>query len=100
GVWYVALLIASALRLLIQRSYLIAYAENSTPKSMERHSALILIGIVLYGTVWCLPSTWLFLVDPAKQVMMTVFLVGLSAAGIGSLAPMRHAYLSFIVPFM
>jgi signal transduction histidine kinase/CheY-like chemotaxis protein len=98
--WYGALLTISAVRYSVQRAYLNAYADNKVPDSLSRHSIVVLAGIAINGFVWCVPSTWFLFTDPAQQVMMTVFLVGLAAAGLGSLPPMRHAYACFMMPFM
>jgi signal transduction histidine kinase/ActR/RegA family two-component response regulator len=99
AIWYGLLLIVSVGRIFIQRRFLAARADG-IPADLHRHSAYVLIGIAINGIVWSLPSTWLLLTDPSKQVMSTVFLVGLSAAGLSSLAPMRLAYTAFIAPFM
>src|SRR5262245_1271086 len=99
AMWYAALLLVSVFRLVIQERCVAACAADDT-RTLTRHSALLLGGVALHGIIWSLPSTSLLLADPNKQVMMTVFLVGLSAAALGSLAPMRHAYAAFIAPFM
>jgi signal transduction histidine kinase/ActR/RegA family two-component response regulator len=100
AIWYAALLIVSAIRLAVQQRYLSAYADNNVPPALSRYTSHVLLGTAAYGVIWSLTSSWLLLADPGKQVLMTVFLVGLSAAGQGSLAPMRHAYAAFIAPFM
>lgn len=100
AVWYVLLLVVSALRYVFQHNFLKDYSNDVVPANLNRHSVNVMVGVVLYGAVWSLPSTWLMLMDPNRQVMLTVFLVGLSAAGLSSLGSVRAAYSAFMVPFM
>jgi len=100
AVWWGMLMAISLARYSLQRRYLKTFAENPVPAGLKPFTRAMLVGIALNGFLWCLPSTWMPLGDPAQQVIVTVFLVGLSATGLGSLTPLRLAYPTFLTPFM
>ncbi len=56
--------------------------------------------IGMHGAIWSLPGTWLLLSKPESQVVLALFLVGISANALISLTPVRHAYSAFIGAMM
>jgi signal transduction histidine kinase/CheY-like chemotaxis protein len=100
GAWFGALTLASLFRAVVTERYLAAYSRDPLAAATPLEAGLIRTSIVAFGFVWSLPSTLMLSADPVAQVLLTVFVVGLSAAGVGPLAPMRGAYTLFIVPFM
>ncbi len=60
----------------------------------------LLVIIAIHGTVWSLPSTWLIPQEPTNQVILSLFMVGLSANSLISLTPLRHAYSIFVGTMM
>jgi len=99
GAWYGALLAISLVRGALQHHYVTTF-DPAAVHHNKRLRTLLLGALVLYGFIWSVPSTWLLSDDPARQILMAVFLVGLSASGLGSLTPVRGAYASFLLPFM
>jgi len=68
--------------------------------NIHRWVPLLLAGIAIHGLVWSVPGAWLVPVSPSRQVLLALFLVGISAAAITSLATLRYAYASLLLPFM
>ncbi|MBC7983491.1 MAG: response regulator [Candidatus Obscuribacterales bacterium] len=62
--------------------------------------ARLLISITVNGFIWSLPSTWLLLQQPDNQVVLALFLVGLSANSLISLTPLRYAYAGYLGAMM
>jgi len=97
--WFGVLLALSALRLWEQGRYMKAYnAERPIDQSLI--TKRLLFGIAINGFLWGAPSTWLNSANLETQVLLAVFVVGISATTVGSLAPMRHAYTIFVTLFM
>jgi signal transduction histidine kinase/ActR/RegA family two-component response regulator len=99
GAWYGVLLGVSLGRAFLQHHYVSTH-QSESPQRNYRIRVLLIAGLIAYGFIWSIPSTWLLSGDPAKQVLMSIFLVGLSASGLGSLTPVRGAYAAFLLPFM
>ena len=53
----------------------------------------------LAGAVWSLSGTVLLPRDPQREVLVAVLFIGATAAGMGSQAPVRHAYAALLIPF-
>jgi signal transduction histidine kinase/CheY-like chemotaxis protein len=63
-------------------------------------TAWLLVTVAINGFIWSLPSIWLMPSKPTDQVMLSLFMVGISATSLTSLASMRHAYGTFIGAMM
>jgi signal transduction histidine kinase/ActR/RegA family two-component response regulator len=94
--WFALLVVTTIVRDRIQARYL-ALGDQAT---LDRWPNVILLGIAVNGFAWSLPGTVFTPSDPAMRVVISLYLVGLSAVAMTSLASMRHAYTSFLVPFM
>jgi signal transduction histidine kinase/CheY-like chemotaxis protein len=96
GAWLGALLTSILFRDRLQALYL----KEPRSREIDRWQWLILGGIAVYGFIWSLPGTLLMPPNPDDAVLMTLFMTGISAVAIPSLASMRHAFTCFIVPFL
>jgi signal transduction histidine kinase/CheY-like chemotaxis protein len=98
--WFGFLAALTAARLWVEAKYLNAYDANRLPNDIRPHIRLIYILLAIYGFAWGIPSTWMISLSIETQILLTVFIVGLTAAGIGPLASARNAYAVFLVPLM
>lgn len=95
AIWFGLLVAVSTIRVVHQRGIL------AGTKSVDRRVLIQLHCIIaLNGFIWSVPGTWLSPVEPANQVIMSLFMVGLSANSLISLTPMRHAYTTFLTAMM
>jgi signal transduction histidine kinase len=95
--WYVALLLVLLLRWRIAATYLRrprGFAET------KRWRTAMMAGAVLGGAAWSVTGSFLLPLDPTREVVMAVFFVGCTAAGMGSQAPVKHAYACLLIPFV
>lgn len=95
--WYVALLLVLLLRWRIAATYL------RRPRGLaetKRWRTAMLAGAVLGGAAWSVTGSFLLPLDPTREVVMAVFFVGCTAAGMGSQAPVKHAYACLLIPFV
>jgi len=93
--WYGLLLVIVGIRGLYLRRILRGHI--AVDKSTIRK---VLTIIALDGLVWCIPSTTMIPSAPSNQVILSLFLVGISANRLISLTPLRHAYTIFVGAMM
>ena len=95
--WYIALLLVLLLRWRIAAGYLRKPRDLAETK---RWRAAMMGGAVLGGSVWSVAGSFLLPDDPAREIVMSVFFIGCTASGMGSQAPVRHAYACLLIPFL
>jgi signal transduction histidine kinase len=95
--WYVALLIVLLIRWQIAAGYL---RQPRDEISTKRWRTAMMSGAVLGGAVWSIAGSFLLPLDPTKEIVMSVFFIGATASGMGSQAPVRHAYACLLIPFV
>jgi signal transduction histidine kinase/CheY-like chemotaxis protein len=98
--WFGALAVLTAVRIWVEARYLKANDAGRLPVELQPSVWRIFFLLGLYGFIWGFPSTWMISDSYDTIILLTVFVVGLSAAGIGPLSPMRHAYAVFLLAFM
>jgi len=94
--WYAALLLVLLLRWRIAATYL------RRPRGLaetKRWRMAMLAAAVLGGATWSVAGSFLLPQDPTREVVMSVFFIGCTAAGMGSQAPVRNAYACLLIPF-
>ena len=96
-VWYVALLLVLLVRWQIARAYLRRSWDLARTK---RWRAAMMAGAVLGGATWSVAGSLLLPHDPTREIVMSVFFIGATASGMGSQAPVRHAYACLLIPFV
>jgi signal transduction histidine kinase len=95
-VWYAALLLVLLLRWRIAATYL------TRPRGLvetRRWRTAMLAAAVLGGATWSVAGSFLLPHDPTREIVMSVFFIGCTAAGMGSQAPVRNAYACLLIPF-
>jgi signal transduction histidine kinase len=95
--WYIGLLFVLLLRWQIAASYL---RKPRDLNETRRWRAVMLAGAVLGGAVWSIAGSFLLPRDPTREIVMSVFFIGCTASGMGSQAPVRHAYACLLIPFV
>jgi signal transduction histidine kinase len=95
--WYIGLLLVLLLRWQIAASYL---RKPRDLNETRRWRAAMLAGAVLGGAVWSIAGSFLLPRDPTREIVMSVFFIGCTASGMGSQAPVRHAYACLLIPFV
>lgn len=96
AIWYGALLAITLVRWRVARAYL----EQLPRTKLERWRLAMLALAALAGAVWSIPG-WLMLPsDREKEIVVTILLIGATASGVGSQAPVRHAYTALLIPFV
>jgi signal transduction histidine kinase/ActR/RegA family two-component response regulator len=95
AIWYGLLVAITVARAWLQSTFL-----KRDGVLTPRHQFLLQLGTTLYGFIWSLPATWLLPVIPDRQVVLGIVMVGLSAVGMPSLSPVRHAYTGFVTGLM
>lgn len=96
-VWYTSLLLVLLLRWRIAAQYL------RRPRGLsetQRWRTAMMSGAVLGGAVWSIAGSFLLPHDPTREIVMSVFFIGATASGMGSQAPVRHAYACLLIPFV
>lgn len=94
--WYGVCLAIMFVRWRVAREFLRKPREYD---EVVRWRTAMLILIVLFGVIWSIPAGLLLPLSPRKETIMTVVFVGATATGLGSLAPVRHAYAALLIPF-
>lgn len=94
--WYIALLLVLLLRWRIAAGYLRQPRDLAETK---RWRAAMLGGAILGGSVWSIAGSFMLPQDPTREIVMSVFFIGCTASGMGSQAPVRHAYACLLIPF-
>ncbi len=95
--WYIALLLVLLLRWRIAAGFLGKARDLAETK---RWRAAMMAGAMLGGGVWSLAGSLLLPHDPTREIVMSVFFIGCTASGMGSQAPVRHAYACLLIPFV
>lgn len=96
-VWYIALLLVLLIRWRIAATYL------RRPRGLaetQRWRTAMLAAAVLGGAAWSVTGSFLLPSDPTREIVMSVFFIGCTAAGMGSQAPVKHAYACLLIPFL
>jgi len=97
GAWYLTLLVVTFVRWRVARAFL---HLDPYPESVSRWRA-VMVGLAFTaGTVWSVPGSLLLPIDAEKEVIISVMLIGATASGLGSQAPVRHAYAALLIPFI
>jgi signal transduction histidine kinase/ActR/RegA family two-component response regulator len=76
------------------------YLRHAARLDARRWLNIVLGGLAINGFVWAIPGIWLVPQDPARQTVLAILSIGIAATAIASLAPVRHAYTSLLLPFM
>ncbi|GFE81101.1 two-component sensor histidine kinase [Steroidobacter agaridevorans] len=95
-VWYIALLLVLLLRWRIAATYL---RKPRGLAEIHRWRRAMLAAAVLGGATWSVAGSFLLPHDPTREIVMSVFFIGCTAAGMGSQAPVRKAYACLLIPF-
>lgn len=95
--WYGGLLLVLLLRWRIAAAYLRKPRDLTQTK---RWRAAMMAGAILGGATWSIAGSLLLPHDPTREIVMSVFFIGCTAAGMGSQAPVRHAYTCLLIPFV
>ncbi|HEY0680714.1 MAG TPA: ATP-binding protein [Steroidobacter sp.] len=95
--WYIGLLLVLLLRWRIAAGYLRKPRDLAETK---RWRAAMMGGAILGGSVWSIAGSLLLPHDPTREIVMSVFFIGCTASGMGSQAPVRHAYACLLIPFL
>jgi signal transduction histidine kinase len=95
--WYVVLLIVLLLRWRVAAAFLRQPRDLADTK---RWRAAMMAGAALGGFVWSIAGSFLLPHDPTREVIMAVLFIGATASGMGSQAPVRHAYACLLIPFI
>ena len=85
AIWFALMALITSARILFQKRILSGRIEAT-----RKLTASLLVMVAINGFVWSLPSTWLMPSEPTDQVMLSLFMVGISATSLTSLASMRH----------
>jgi signal transduction histidine kinase len=95
--WYCALLLVTFIRWRVARAYL-----TQPPHGRDvRRWRLIMLGLAaLAGAVWSVPGSFMLPGDREKEIVVTILFIGATASGVGSQAPVRHAYTCLLLPFV
>jgi signal transduction histidine kinase len=96
GAWYAASLAIMLIRWGVAHAFLQRPRE---PAEVRRWLPWMMLLIVVFGAIWSIPPAFLLPTSPAKEVIMSVMFIGATAVGIGSLSPVRHAYMVLLLPF-
>lgn len=96
-VWYATLLLVCLLRWRIAAGYLRRPRDLAETK---RWRTAMMVGAILGGAAWSVTGSFLLPQDPTREIVMAVFFIGCTAAGMGSQAPVKHAYACLLIPFV
>jgi signal transduction histidine kinase len=96
-IWYVVLLVVLLLRWRVAAAFLRRPRDLADTK---RWRAAMMAGAALGGFVWSIAGSFLLPHDPTREVIMSVLFIGATASGMGSQAPVRHAYACLLIPFI
>jgi signal transduction histidine kinase len=96
GTWYIASLAIMVIRWRVAHAFLQRPRDHA---EVRRWRAAMLVLIALFGAIWSIPAGFLLPTNPEKEIIMSVMFIGATATGLGSLAPVRHAYAVLLIPF-
>ncbi|HEY8539676.1 MAG TPA: ATP-binding protein [Steroidobacteraceae bacterium] len=94
--WYFALLAITFLRWRVAHAYL---AQPQPAGSLPRWRSLMISLTAIAAAIWSIPASLMLPGDREKEIVATILIVGAIASGVGSQAPVRHAYLALLIPF-
>jgi signal transduction histidine kinase len=95
--WYCALLAVTLIRWRVARAYL----NSAAPLEHLHRWRLIMLGLAaLAGAVWSIPGSLLLPSGREKEIVLTIIYLAATASGVGSQAPVRHAYAALLIPFV
>ena len=97
GAWYLALLVVTLVRWRVARTFL---RQPPAPDAVRRWRFAMLALAATAGTVWSVPGSFLLPADSEKEVIIMVMVIGGTASGFGSQAPVRNAYAFLLIPFI
>jgi signal transduction histidine kinase len=95
--WYGVLLAVTFVRWRVARTYL---RQGDRRTDLDRWRMRMLGLAALAGAVWSIPGAFMLPSDREKEIVMTIVLIGATATGVGSQAPVRHAYPALLIPFV
>jgi signal transduction histidine kinase len=95
--WYFALLLVTFIRWRVARAYLAAPRQIH---DVRRWRFTMLALAALAGLVWSVPGSFMLPTDREKEIVVTILFIGATASGVGSQAPVRHAYTCLLLPFV
>src|SRR5688572_21607354 len=95
--WYVTLLLVLLLRWRVAAAYLRQPRDTADTKRWRNTMMLL---AALGGGVWSIAGSFLLPHNPTKEIIISVMFIGATASGMGSQAPVRHAYACLLIPFV
>lgn len=95
--WYVTLLLVLLLRWRVAAAYLRQPRDTADTK---RWRNIMMLLAALGGGVWSIAGSFLLPHHPTKEIIISVMFIGATASGMGSQAPVRHAYACLLIPFV
>ena len=96
-IWYVALLAVTLMRWRVARTFL---AQPQPRTNLPRWRLTMLVLAATAGAVWSIPGSLMLPADREKEIVMTILFIAATASGVGSQAPVRHAYTALLIPFV
>lgn len=95
--WYGSLLFVTFLRWRVAHAYL---AQPRFGDDVRRRRFMMLMLAAVAGAVWSVPGSFMLPGDREKEIVATILVIGATASGLGSQAPVRHAYACLLIPFV
>jgi signal transduction histidine kinase len=95
--WYASLSSVLLARWRVTRIYL---SRPRQPYDAQRWRNILLGFVALNGAIWSLSGTVLAPQGTQRELIVAMFFIAASAAGMASQAPLRHAYAALLIPFM
>jgi len=96
-VWYAVLLLVTFVRWRVAKAYL---AQPRSGADIRRWRVVMLMLAALAGAAWSVPGSLMLPTDREKEIVVTILFIGATASGVGSQAPVRHAYACLLIPFV
>jgi signal transduction histidine kinase len=95
--WYGALMLVTLIRWRVAKAYL---SHPQHERDVHRWRLMMLLLAAVAGAVWSVPGSLMLPTDREKEIVVTILLIGATASGVGSQAPVRHAYTCLLIPFV
>lgn len=95
--WYALLMAVTFVRWRVARAYL---RHPPPDEAVGRWRTAMLCLAAVAGATWSLSGTVLLPTDLQREIIVAVFFVGTSAAGMGSQSPVPYAYGALLIPFI
>jgi len=90
-------LLVTFVRWRVAKAYL---AQPRSGADVHRWRLLMLSLAAVAGAAWSVPGSLMLPTDREKEIVVTILLIGATASGVGSQAPVRHAYTFLLLPFV